>query len=80
MSCKERGRDGVRAYIGAIFGLTCPGCLGGSGSACLPGGRGSRSCDGHSSASSGGAQGPARAVTVTVTEPSEKEKSSLLPW
>lgn len=45
-----------------------------------PGGRGSRACDGQSSASSGGAHGPDRAMTSTVTEPSEKEKSSLLPW
>lgn len=37
-------------------------------------------CVGHSSASSRGAQGPAWALTSIVTEPSEKEKSSLFPW
>lgn len=45
-----------------------------------PGGRGRRVRDGHSSASREGAQGPAWAVTSTVTKPTEREKSSLLPW
>lgn len=45
-----------------------------------PGGRGRRVRDGHSSASREGAQGPAWAVTSTVTKPTDREKSSLLPW
>lgn len=45
-----------------------------------PGSRGSRTWDGHSSASSRGAQGPACAVTSTVTESSEMAKLSLFPW
>lgn len=45
-----------------------------------PGNRERRAWDGHSSASRPGAQGPARAVTSTLTESSEKEKLSLFPW
>ena len=60
--------------------VTCSAPLGESGGGGLPGSRGSRVCDGHSSASSRGAQGPARVLTSIVTESSEKEKSSLFPW
>lgn len=70
------GEGTRRASLGAP-GLGPPG---GSGGSSLPGRRGSRVCDGHSSTSSGGAPGPAGGLTSTVTEPSEKEKSSLLPW
>lgn len=70
MSCRERGHPGGHRpwMAGWVWG------------SCLPGERGSRVCDGHSSASSGGAQGPARALTSIVMESSQKEKSSLLPW
>lgn len=65
---------------GTTLGATCPRPLGESGGSCLPGGKGSRASDGHSSTSSGEAPGAVGAMTSTVTESPEKEKSSLFPW